>query len=120
MPGSGVGNDTISAAGGDDLPDGGAGSDTLLGGLGNDTLTGSSGADIFRFDTLPHSATNRDTISDFSVLDDTIELDNAIFTSLLSPGTLAAGSFRSGDGFASAADANDYLSGGATRPCELR
>jgi serralysin len=77
--------------------------------LGNDSLLGGLGADIFRFDTLPNAATNRDTIGDFNVLDDTIELENAIFTSLLSTGTLAAGSFRSGAGITAAADADDYL-----------
>ncbi|MEF8756300.1 MAG: hypothetical protein V5B60_20575 [Accumulibacter sp.] len=96
----GNGNDTLA---------GGAGNDTLLGGLGNDSLTGGLGADIFRFDTLPNAATNRDTIGDFNVLDDTIQLENAIFTSLLSPGTLAAGSFRAGAGISTATDADDYL-----------
>ena len=52
---------------------------------------------------------NRDTISDYNVIDDTVELENAIFTSLITTGTLAAGSFRSGAGVSSAADANDYL-----------
>jgi len=42
-------------------------------------------------------------------MDDTIELENAVFTSLPNPGTLAAGSFRSGSGAGSALDADDYL-----------
>jgi hypothetical protein len=67
------------------------------------------GSDIIRFDTLLNATTNRDTISDFNVTDDTIQLENAIFTSLATLGTLAAGSFRSGAGITSAADANDYL-----------
>ncbi|TLD44982.1 MAG: Mannuronan C5-epimerase AlgE2 [Accumulibacter sp.] len=81
----------------------------MLGGLGNDSLIGGSGSDVFRFDTLPDAATNRDTITDFSVIDDTIELENAIFGSLAVTGTLAAGSFRSGAGATTAADADDYL-----------
>ncbi|MEF8756312.1 MAG: Ig-like domain-containing protein [Accumulibacter sp.] len=93
-------SDTLSGDGGANL---------LSGGNGNDTLSGGLGADTFRFDMLPNAATNRDTISDFNVLDDTIELENAIFTALLSPGTLAAGSFRSGAGLTTAADADDYL-----------
>jgi Ca2+-binding RTX toxin-like protein len=98
----GNGNDTLG---------GGAGNDLLAGGLGNDSLVGGSGADLFRFDTLPDAASNRDTIADFSVLDDTIELENAVFSWLATPGALAAGSFRSGAGITAAADADadDYL-----------
>ncbi|HRL75443.1 MAG TPA: M10 family metallopeptidase [Candidatus Accumulibacter phosphatis] len=99
----------LEGANGNDTLGGGAGNDLLAGGLGNDSLTGGSGADIFRFDTLPDAASNRDTISDFSVFDDTVELENAVFSWLATPGTLAAGSFRSGAGFSSAADADDYL-----------
>jgi len=99
----------IDGGNGSDTLDGGAGNDHLLGGLGNDSLFGGSGADIFRFDTQPHAASNRDTIADFSALDDTIELENAVFSSLAATGTPAAASFRSGAGFSSAADADDYL-----------
>ncbi len=91
------------------LLNGGAGNDLLAGGLGNDTLTGGVGADFFRFDTLPNASTNRDRISDFVVADDTIQLENAVFASLLNTGALAADSFRSGNGATSAADADDYL-----------
>jgi Ca2+-binding RTX toxin-like protein len=96
----GLGNDTL---------DGGGGADTLAGGDGNDQLSGGLGADVFRFDTLPNATTNRDTILDFSVVDDTIQLENAIFTSLAATGTLAAGSFRSGAGVTAAADADDFV-----------
>ncbi|MEF8756319.1 MAG: hypothetical protein V5B60_20675 [Accumulibacter sp.] len=92
-----------------DTLSGDGGANVLSGGNGNDTLSGGLGADTFRFDTLPNVATNRDTISDFNVVDDTIELENAIFTSLLSPGTLAATSFRSGAGVIAAADADDFV-----------
>ena len=77
--------------------------------MDNDILTGGLGSDIIRFDTLLNASTNRDTITDFNVVDDTIQLENAIFTSLTTLGTLAATSFRSGAGIISAADANDYL-----------
>jgi Ca2+-binding RTX toxin-like protein len=96
----GLGNDTL---------DGGSGADTLAGGDGNDELSGGLGADVFRFDTLPNATTNRDTILDFSVVDDTIQLENAIFSSLAATGTLAAGSFRSGAGVTAAADADDFV-----------
>ncbi len=51
---------------------------------------------------------NRDTIVDFSVTDDSIALENAVFNALAS-GPLAAGTFRSGAGAISAADADDLL-----------
>jgi Ca2+-binding RTX toxin-like protein len=85
---------------------GNTGNDTLNGGLGNDTLAGGNGADVFRFDTLPSTSTNRDTISDYSVVNDTIQLENAIFTSLAATGTLAAGSFVVGT---AALDGNDFV-----------
>ena len=87
---------------------GGSGNDTLNGGLGNDTLSGGAGSDTIRFDTLLNALTNRDTITDFNVVADTIELENAIFASLTSTGTLAAGSFHAGAGV-SAADADDFI-----------
>ncbi|MEF8756328.1 MAG: calcium-binding protein [Accumulibacter sp.] len=87
---------------------GDGGANLLSGGNGNDTLSGGLGADTFRFDMLPNAATNRDTISDFNVLDDTIELENAIFNSLPN-GPLAATSFRSGAGVTAAADADDFV-----------
>ncbi|HCZ14364.1 MAG TPA: RTX toxin, partial [Candidatus Accumulibacter sp.] len=103
------GANTLTGGGGNDSLDGGAGSDVLAGGLGEDTLTGGVGADSFRFDTLFDPITNRDTISDYVVLDDTIQLENTIFSSLTVPGMLVAGWFRSGAGVSSAADADDYL-----------
>ena len=88
---------------------GNSAANTLNGGLGIDTLTSGAGADFIRFGTLPNATSNRDTITDFSVADDTLQLENAIFGSLTTIGTLAAGSFHSGAGFTSAADANDYV-----------
>ncbi len=81
------------------------GNDTLNGDLGNDVLTGGAGQDSFQLTT----AGNVDRITDFSVVDDTIQLENALFTQFTATGTLAAGMFRSGTGITAAADANDYL-----------
>jgi Ca2+-binding RTX toxin-like protein len=108
---------TLAGGAGDDSLDGKAGADKLLGGIGDDTLygkegndmlTGGIGADNFVFDTILNATTNRDTISDFSVVDDTIWLENAIFTNFTTMGTLAAGNFVSGAG-AKARDNNDFL-----------
>jgi serralysin len=70
------------------------GNDVLIGGLGNDTLTGGAGLDIFRFDTALNATSNKDTMTDFNVIDDTIQLNKAIFTTLVTTGTLAANLFK--------------------------
>ncbi|WP_284164501.1 calcium-binding protein [Frigidibacter sp. SD6-1] len=72
---------------------GGAGDDTLIGGAGNDALMGGLGSDAFVFDTAIGSG-NVDTITDFSVVDDTIWLDNAVMGGLGSAGSMAAGLFE--------------------------
>ncbi len=105
----GIGADSLAGGYGNDTLDGGTGNDTLAGGLGNDLLLGGAGADTFRFDTLPNVSTNRDTVSGYSRTDDTIELENAIFTSLLTPGALDPLSLHRAAGASSAADANDYI-----------
>ena len=74
---------------------GNAGSNILNGGLGNDTLTGNAGNDTFVFNTALNAATNVDTIADFVVVNDTIQLENAVFTGLAA-GTLAATALRIG------------------------
>ncbi len=56
---------------------GDTGSNKLVGGAGNDILTGGKGLDAFVFDAPLKR--NVDTIKDFSVKDDSIWLDNAIF-----------------------------------------
>jgi len=68
----------------------------LAGGLGNDALTGNGGADTFVFDTAV-GPTNIDTITDFTVDLDTIELSKSIYSALQSgatPGSLSNASFR--------------------------
>jgi hypothetical protein len=107
-----AGNDRLLGMGGDDRLDGGAGADdldggdgadVLIGGLGNDTLRGGSGPDIFRFDTALKN--NIDTIVDFNVIDDTIQLENSVFAKLKVVGGLASGNFAVG----AAADGDDYI-----------
>ena len=81
---------------------GGSGNDTLDGGLGNNRLTGGTGNDIFKFTTKNHV----DIIADYNVANDTMQLENSIFTALTATGTLPAGQFRIG---AQAVDANDFI-----------
>ena len=78
----GLGNDTLIGAGGNDLLDGGAGNDRLAGGIGIDRLTGGANSDVFVFDTAPNASANRDVITDFSHVDDSFHLDNAVFSKL--------------------------------------
>ncbi len=59
------------------------------------------------FDTAL-SLANIDTIQGFSVVDDTIQLENAILTKLTARGTLSSANFRSGVGV-TAQDADDYI-----------
>ncbi len=72
---------------------GNAGGNVLDGKEGNDALVGFGGADTFAF-TTALGANNVDIIADFDA-DDTIALDDAVFTGL-SLGTLSADAFTTG------------------------
>ncbi|TJW39754.1 MAG: calcium-binding protein, partial [Mesorhizobium sp.] len=75
---------------------GNSGNNILNGLGGNDTLIGGAGSDTFVFTTALNASTNVDHITDFSVVDDIIQVDNAIFTALATTGTLAAAAFHIG------------------------
>jgi Ca2+-binding RTX toxin-like protein len=77
----GGGNDTLVGGSGDDTLDGGAGNDLLSGGAGKDKMTGGSGVDAFRFNTAL-AASNVDTITDFKINTDKIQIDDAIFAAV--------------------------------------
>ena len=74
---------------------GNAAANTLDGGSGIDTLTGGGGNDLFLFDTALGSS-NVDTITDFTVGGDLIELDRTIFAAIGANGTLSASAFVAG------------------------
>jgi Ca2+-binding RTX toxin-like protein len=80
------------------------GPNLLAGRAGNDIIFTGGDTDAIRFDTAL-SPSNIDTIVDFSVVLDTIQLDDAVFAGLPT-GTLAAGAFRIG---AAAQDADDRI-----------
>ncbi|MBE9119795.1 calcium-binding protein [Tychonema sp. LEGE 07199] len=85
----GAGDDSISGGAGNDSLFGGAGSDSLFGGDGNDTLTGGAGtnvlsgglgADVFVFTGT--TAGGGDIITDYSIVDDVINIDKSAFVGL--------------------------------------
>jgi Ca2+-binding RTX toxin-like protein len=95
----------LNGASGNDRITGGAGNDRIFGGTGNDVLCGGANNDVFYFNTALSATSNRDSISDFNVVQDTIYIDNAVFTRL-ALGHISAGNFYAG---AAAHDANDYI-----------
>jgi len=99
------GANNLGGLSGNDTLRGGAGADALHGGTGNDTLDGGANADGFYFETALDAATNVDTILGYVAADDTIFLDNAVFTGL-ADGALAAGAFNSGT---AATEADDRI-----------
>lgn len=99
-------NNDIDGNDGRNTLNGGTGNDSLDGGAGIDTLVGGLGKDVFVFSDKLSKLTNLDTVMDFSVRDDTIRLDNAIFTKLTKTGTLNKSFYAVG---AVAKDGNDYI-----------
>ncbi|MBB3019039.1 hypothetical protein FHR70_002093 [Microvirga lupini] len=81
LTGSGTANEIVGHAGRTTIK-AGSGNDKIYGGLGNDSLWGQSGRDIFVFDTRPNKSTNVDRVYDFKSKDDSIWLDNKVFTKL--------------------------------------
>jgi serralysin len=88
-----AGNNVLKGFGGKDVLKGRSGNDALYGGSGNDKLYGGPGKDSFVFDTQPNRRSNKDTIYDFNVKDDTIRLENAVFTKLGPAGQLKSSAF---------------------------
>ncbi|CAN0359651.1 unnamed protein product, partial [Ectocarpus sp. 13 AM-2016] len=89
----GGGDDGLWGRSGDDSLNGGSGDDTLLGGQGDDSLTGGSGSDTFRWVSgdqgTDGSASVTDTITDFSVAEDVLHLDD-LLPALVDENTSAA------------------------------
>jgi hypothetical protein len=89
-------NDRLSGGTGEDSLLGGTGNDRLFGGDGNDILRGGSGGDAFIFHTNPQASAGTDIIRDFSVVDDTIWLDDKVFTTVGPDGRLKSWVFWTG------------------------
>ena len=74
---------------------------------GSDTLTGAAGSDTFVF-TNALGASNVDSITDFNVAADTIQLDSAIFNTIVGTGTLSLAQFTA-NACGTAQDADDRI-----------
>ncbi|MBM1172466.1 polysaccharide lyase family 7 protein [Microvirga arabica] len=98
------GGNSLRGTSGSDLIDGKGGDDTIWAKNGSDILSGGSGEDAFVFDTKSGN-TNVDTILDFSPDEDTIRLNDSVFT-MLEQGKLLSGNFVIGD---AAKDSDDYI-----------
>jgi serralysin len=101
----GFGSDTLTGNIAANTLRGGAGRDVLNGLAGKDALAGGSDSDIFVFNT-PLGPTNVDRIADFRPVDDTIRLENSVFSALARTGTLRSGNFHTGG---AAHDYNDRI-----------
>jgi Ca2+-binding RTX toxin-like protein len=88
-------NETILSGIGNDTLDGGAGNDVLNAGAGLDRLTGGLGNDVFQLTTAA-STTNTDTIVDFTVGQDRIEVKGTLFGLGATPKPLPGGQFGLG------------------------
>jgi len=102
--GGGAGSDSIS---------GGGGNDRIGGGLGADTLNGGAGSDTFFFNTALGNG-NADAITDFSVVDDTIELSRAIFNGFQATGAVQANQFELGVNAASNGNTRLFVNNGGS------
>jgi Ca2+-binding RTX toxin-like protein len=86
---------------------GNSGNNVLNGGGGTDVMTGGGGLDTFVFSTSL-VAGNIDTITDFSVVSDTLRLSSTVFNTIVGTGTLSAAQFAANTS-GTARDANDRI-----------
>jgi Ca2+-binding RTX toxin-like protein len=97
-------NNYVIGGSGNELLKGNAGRDVLWGKAGSDVLTGGTQEDAFVFDTA--IGKDVDYITDFNVADDSIRLENKIFSKLTKTGNLSSSFFKVAE---KAGDANDYI-----------
>lgn len=75
---------------------GNSGNNILAGGKGHDILTGGFGNDGFLFNATLDAKRNIDTLTDFVIGEDVIQLDKAIFTAFGTTGAMASSAFFAG------------------------
>jgi Ca2+-binding RTX toxin-like protein len=98
------GSSYLTGTSGNNWLKGNGGRDVLVGKEGSDLLTGGTHQDAFVFNTT--IGKDVDFITDFSPADDSIRLENTIFTKLTKTGALSSDFFKVAE---KAADANDYI-----------
>lgn len=104
------GDNVLFGFGGNDSLEGARGDDTLIGGAGHDQLSGGGGLDHFVFGAALDADSNVDLIVNFVARDDTIRLDNDIFTAFNADNvTIAQGQFWSAAGATQGHDASDRI-----------
>lgn len=103
VPGSDS-NNYVTGASANEWLKGNAGRDVLWGKAGSDVLTGGTQEDAFVFDTA--IGKDVDYITDFNVTDDSIRLENKIFSKLTTTGKLSSSFFKVAE---KAGDTNDYI-----------
>ena len=96
----------MNGSGGYDYLMGSNGNDRLYGNVGSDKLIGGAGNDQFYFNTALNATTNRDTVIDYNVVQDSLRLENAIFSKLAVAAHLSSAYFRAAS---HALDRNDYI-----------
>ena len=89
-------NDILNGDAGGNVIIGGAGDDVIRGYQGIDTLLGGSGSDAFTFNTELDGLSNVDFIADYNIAQDSIRLDNSVFSGLPT-GRLSTDAFTSGN-----------------------
>ena len=92
------GNDTLTGGDKADLLSGGKGDDVLIGGLGADALTGGDGHDDFVYlldDTSKLAQLGGDTISDFTIGQDVIDLHDLLIDFNINAASAFSGGFVS-------------------------
>jgi Ca2+-binding RTX toxin-like protein len=87
------GDNTLKGGAGDDSLYGGVASDILIGGSGNDVIYGNGGNDIFVFNSFTDGV---DSLYDFDVTHELIEISAAGFGGGLLAGSLSASQFTLG------------------------
>ncbi|WP_457093668.1 polysaccharide lyase family 7 protein [Microvirga sp. P5_D2] len=97
-------NNYLTGASANEWLKGNAGRDVLWGKAGSDVLTGGTQEDAFVFDTA--IGKDIDIITDFNLADDSIRLENKIFSKLTNTGKLSSSFFKVAE---KAGDANDYI-----------
>ena len=103
---SNVLNNRLTGNDGANRLSGAGGHDQLDGFGGSDILSGGRGADSFNFTTTLDGVFNEDRIAGFNTIEDTIRIDDTVFTDIDATGRLNASAFRSG---VAAADSTDRI-----------